>query len=188
MVQFKYVIKTTLVLAIILIGSSNQNALAAIGLDLSLQGGFGYTYNAGTPTNGIAMGARISYFLNSTWEAGFSYSTYPINAGYTGSSSTYSFTLLDVNYHPSGDLHPLAIGATMGIGNYNVPGSYQIVNNTVVTIPNSIVSAFGFGARVAYDFALGSGLSAGPEARFVYTLGNTAASNFQGFGVIKYSF
>jgi hypothetical protein len=188
MVQIKTVFKTTLLLAIVSLSSLSQNGFASMGLDLSLLGGFGYTYNAGTPTNGIAMGARVSYLLNPTWEAGFSYTTYPVNAGYTGSSSIYSFTTLDINYHLSGELHPLAIGAMMGIGNYNVPGGYIIVNNTVITIPNSPVSAFGFGGRVAYDFKLGSGFSAGPEGRFIYTLGNTAASNFQAFGALKYSF
>jgi len=169
--------------------ASAMPAFGHFGIDVSLLTGFGYSYYSGTPISGVSMGGRIAYHLNPSWEAGISYSTYPINPGYTGANTAFTFILGDINYHLSGALHPLYIGALLGIGMYNTTAVIGLSNNSQYTYTSSSISAFTAGGRVGYDFDIGYGLSIGPEARFSITFGTPSpTTNMQASGVVRYSF
>ena len=158
-----------------------SKSFALLGAEVG--GLLGYSFGSGSNTtySGLGFGGRAAYHVNSTWEIGGSYALYTTSTVVTllpplpsqTFSTTYSFAMLDFNYHLK-SLNSLYLGAMTGLQTTGLGGVYA--------------SYLALGARAGYDFDLGNGIYVGPAAHFVLGFSTPGISHVLAFASLKYRF
>jgi hypothetical protein len=149
------------------------------GIQVSGLIGYMSSSSSGTSNTGLTYGGRLGYQLNSKWEGGINFTSFTatttinVSPPFTPFTISNSLTLMavDLNYHLSGNLHPLYTGILMGLGLSPTSGSSLM-----------------FGLRGGYDFVLGRGFSVGPLAQLMVVMAANNILIFQGLATISYSF
>lgn len=139
-----------------------------------------FNNNGGTQ---IGFGFDGGYKLTSDWGAGL-YLTYQPTQAPTGSSAGVYTAALEGNYFLDKVAPGLRVGAKAGLGIASFSTDAIGAIPSTSTTNTDIV----FGPHVAYDYALGQGLSVGGETNFLFFTSSPARNVFNLLGSVKYWF
>jgi hypothetical protein len=156
--------------------SSNTGTGGTLGYAGALLGVGFLNNNGGTQIN---LGLDGGYKLAPTYGVGAYLAYSPSATLATGDSAGLYTIAAEANYFLNDILPGAHVGAKAGFG----ISRYALAAGTSTSSVNLV-----FGPAVAYDYALGGGLSVGGEANFLYYTSSPSTNSFNLLGSLKYWF